>query len=161
MTFSYLPFSIKGAQLLNRRLKVCKSSQKPKFYYRLNIQGNTFPTFPVIVGMTTQPKYTIKGIGGHDYVPLEDIMRFEGAGNYTDIHVEGHEKPIEQSSNLGVHAARLAKFPGFVRIQKSHIVNVNYIVRKDIKGHVVLENGEEIPYQSQHEPALATAMDNI
>jgi len=94
-------------------------------------------------------------------VLLDDIMHFEGAGSYVLIHLAGQQEIIKECNKLGDHEARLEGFDSFVRIHKSHIVNVNYIVRKDNLGHVVLDNGEEIPYTAQYEAALEAAMPNI
>ncbi len=78
-------------------------------------------------------------------IPLKDIVRLEGDGNYTSVKLASTETVLT-SKSLKFYEETL---PGeqFFRLHQSHIINSNFI-RKVAKGDmqsVLLENGESVP----------------
>ncbi len=68
---------------------------------------------------------------GYIFVEIDDIVRFEGDGNYTHVVFKNGDKQLvaktlkEFETNLGQHS--------FARVHKSHLVNLKYI-RKYTRG---------------------------
>ena len=61
--------------------------------------------------------------------PIQDtqlIVRLEGAGNYTIIHLLGNPKPLLVSQTLKRFETQL---PHFIRVSKSSLVNPTHIQR--------------------------------
>jgi two-component system LytT family response regulator len=85
-------------------------------------------------------------IGAHtDWVPIDQIVRVEGAGNYSRIHT--------QSGDVYLTAVILRlmeqRLPDFWRVHKSHLVNPDYVDRirrtEGLGRYVLLTNGGTVP----------------
>lgn len=80
---------------------------------------------------------------------LEDIIAFEGNGNYTNIFVNGKKTPILSSNTLNSFDEEVTKISStFFRIHKSYFINlkaVDHLKKKGINRFVVLKNGEKVP----------------
>lgn len=70
------------------------------------------------------------------------IIRLQGAGNYTIVHLLSAPKPIMVTETLKYFEERL---PDFIRVNKSELINPVYVSRLNyIDGkrmHVELKNG--------------------
>jgi two-component system LytT family response regulator len=76
------------------------------------------------------------------YLPSE-IIRCEGESNYTRfIFKEG--KPLMVSHTLKDYDSILSDY-GFVRVHKSHLVNMKFVSGIDRDGFLRLQNGDEVP----------------
>ena len=76
------------------------------------------------------------------YLPSE-IIRCEGESNYTKFFIEGG-KSLMVSHTLKDYETILNDY-GFVRVHKSHLVNMKYVNRMDRDGFLWLSNGESVP----------------
>lgn len=76
------------------------------------------------------------------YLPSE-IIRCEGENNYTTIYVS-QVKPLIVSRTLKDFESILSDY-GFMRVHKSHLVNMKYVTRIDRDGSLGLQNGDIIP----------------
>jgi len=76
------------------------------------------------------------------YLPSE-IIRCEGESNYTRFFLDG-SKPLMVSHTLKDYESILTDY-GFVRVHKSHLVNMKYVSRMDRDGFLWLQNGESVP----------------
>jgi two-component system LytT family response regulator len=80
---------------------------------------------------------------GFEVVKMENIVRLQGNGNFTDIYQKDRTKKM---------VCRFLKYfeeilpPPFVRIHKSHIINIDYLksYHKNSGGYVLLADGNEI-----------------
>jgi two-component system LytT family response regulator len=84
--------------------------------------------------------------GAHtDWVPVNQIVRVEGAGNYSRIHTQSGQVYL-MAVTLRLVSERL---PGFWRVHKSHLVNPQYVdrVRKTagLGRYVLLITGGTVP----------------
>lgn len=80
---------------------------------------------------------------GFEVVKAEDIMRLQGNGNFTDLFLaDGQKKMI---CRFLKHFSEILSHP-FIRVHKSHIVNINYIksYQKGNGGSIMLTDGSEI-----------------
>ena len=80
---------------------------------------------------------------GFEVVKMEEIMRLQGNGNFTDIYLTNKRKKMV--CRFLKHFNEILPYP-FLRVHKSHIINTNYVksYHKNSGGYVVLEDGTEI-----------------
>jgi two-component system, LytTR family, response regulator len=80
---------------------------------------------------------------GFEVIKAENIMRLQGNGNFTDVYLDNGQKKM--ICRFLKHFSEILSFP-FVRVHKSHIINVNFIksYQKGNGGSVMLTDGTEI-----------------
>ncbi|MCD7902119.1 MAG: LytTR family DNA-binding domain-containing protein [Bacteroides sp.] len=80
---------------------------------------------------------------GFEVVKMEEIIRLQGNGNFTDIYLRN--KSRKMVCRFLKHFHEILPYP-FIRVHKSHIVNFNYVKSyfKNSGGYVVLEDNTEI-----------------
>ncbi len=76
------------------------------------------------------------------YLPSE-IIRCEGESNYTKFFLEGG-KSLLVSHTLKDYESILSDY-GFVRVHKSHLVNMKYVTKADRDGFLWLSNDQSVP----------------
>ena len=76
------------------------------------------------------------------YLPSE-IIRCEGESNYTKFFLEG-ARMLMVSHTLKDYESILTDY-GFMRVHKSHLVNMKFVARVDRDGFLWLQNGQNIP----------------
>jgi two-component system LytT family response regulator len=72
-----------------------------------------------------------------------EIMRCEGENNYTTFYLE-NAKPLVVAHTLKDYESILAEY-GFMRVHKSHLVNMKQVARIDRDGFIWLHNGDSVP----------------
>ncbi|WP_046755292.1 LytR/AlgR family response regulator transcription factor [Kordia jejudonensis] len=90
-----------------------------------------------------QKKVVIPSQDGLEFVKVEDIIHCQGIDGYTKIYFQ-QQKPIMSSYSIG-HFLKLLKHPDFYLIHKSHLININYILKYLNEGYVVLEDNHKLP----------------
>lgn len=80
---------------------------------------------------------------GFEVVKMENIIRLQGNGNFTNIHCTNGE--VKMICRFLKHFHEILPYP-FIRVHKSHIVNVNFIkgYHKSNGGYLVLQDDMEI-----------------
>lgn len=80
------------------------------------------------------------------YIPVEDILYFEGEGSITYVHLRQKTgSPLTSVQHLGHYAKTLEDQYGFFRLSKSILVNRGHITRIDqANGTVFLSEGRTI-----------------
>jgi two-component system LytT family response regulator len=82
---------------------------------------------------------------GFEVERLDDILRFQGNGNFTDVYFRNKTKPKKMVCRLLKYFDELLAYP-FLRVHKSHIINLNAVKAylKSSGGLIVLEDNTEI-----------------
>jgi len=82
---------------------------------------------------------------GFEVERLDEILRLQGNGNFTDVYFRNKIKPKKMVCRLLKYFDELLPYP-FLRVHKSHIVNVNAVASylKISGGLIVLEDHTEI-----------------
>lgn len=82
-------------------------------------------------------------LGGFELVKMEEIVRLQGNGNFTDIYLA--DKSKKMVCRFLKYFEDILPFP-FIRVHKSHIINVNFVksYHKAEGGYVVLNDRTEI-----------------
>ena len=92
---------------------------------------------------TENQQVILPTLEGFEVVKMENIVRLQGNGNFTNLYLSNKEKKMV--CRFLKHFHELLPFP-FVRVHKSHIVNVHFIkaYHKSSGGYLVLEDDTEI-----------------
>ncbi|MBF03357.1 MAG: DNA-binding response regulator [Flavobacterium sp.] len=84
---------------------------------------------------------------GFEVVQMKDIVRLKGNGNFTDLHlVDGSKKMV---CRFLKHFSEILPFP-FLRVHKSHIINVNFVKAYNKGGFITLQDDSEIEISSTY-----------
>lgn len=78
---------------------------------------------------------------GFEVVKMEEIVRLRGNGNFTDIYLSNGSKKMV--CRFLKHFSELLPFP-FIRVHKSHIINVNFVKSYNKGGFLTLIDDSEI-----------------
>lgn len=91
------------------------------------------------------------------YLPSE-IIRCEGESNYTRFFLE-KAKPLMVSHTLKDYESILSDY-GFIRVHKSHLVNMKFVSRMDRDGFIWLQNGENVPVSRRRKEEVMSFLKN-
>ena len=78
---------------------------------------------------------------GFEVVKMEEIIRLRGNGNFTDLHLKNGTKKM--ACRFLKYFSEILPLP-FLRVHKSHIVNLHYVKLYNKGGFLTLEDGVEI-----------------
>lgn len=78
---------------------------------------------------------------GFEVVKMEEIVRLRGNGNFTDIYLSNGTKKMV--CRFLKHFSELLPYP-FIRVHKSHIINVNFVKSYNKGGFLTLIDGAEV-----------------
>lgn len=100
-------------------------------------------------------KIVIPTLDGILLFPVSDITRLEAAGSYTTIHFS-NQKTVLASRGLAEFDHLCAEGEPFFRTHKSHIVNLNHVVKylRGEGGQVVLNDGQAVDVSRRSKPDL-------
>jgi two-component system, LytTR family, response regulator len=93
------------------------------------------------------------------FVKLDDILYFKADGSYTHIFFANTNR-ITTTKRL-MEYERLETVGKFLRIHRSHIVNLNHIAKitKNEGGTVVMTNGDELSISNEKKHVLLTGIE--
>ncbi len=84
---------------------------------------------------------------GFEVVLMKDIVRLKGNGNFTDLFlVDGSKKMV---CRFLKHFSEILPFP-FMRVHKSHIININFVKSYNKGGFITLQDEAEIEVSSTY-----------
>lgn len=86
---------------------------------------------------------------GFEVIKMEEIIRLQGNGNFTDIFLKDGTKKM--ACRFLKHYDEILSYP-FVRVHKSHIINVECVksYHKNAGGYVVLSDKTEVDISSNY-----------
>lgn len=91
-------------------------------------------------------KIALPTMQGFVFAKIDEILRCEADNTYTEITFTNKDKTLVVSKPIKEFEEILGS-KGFIRIHKSHMININKIdnYKQGDGGYVVMENGESIP----------------
>lgn len=94
-------------------------------------------------------------------VELDQIIRCEADRNYTSFYLVDNKK-ILVSKTLKEYETLLAGY-NFLRVQQSHLVNIDFVDRYDKKngGAVVMKDGSEVPLSPAKRDLFFKKLENL
>ncbi|MCU0432977.1 MAG: LytTR family DNA-binding domain-containing protein [Bacteroidia bacterium] len=80
---------------------------------------------------------------GFEVIKMEEIIRLQGNGNFTDIHLRDGSKKM--ACRFLKHYDEILEYP-FLRVHKSHIINLECVksYHKNTGGYVLLEDNTQV-----------------
>lgn len=141
LRLSAVDYLLKPIEVDDLRAAVERVSQRKRHKIRSNLQvlkenlgqGETFQ------------KIAIPGMQDVRFVKVNEIIRIEGDSNYSFIFVDGGEK-IHSSRTLGDYEELLSAHRNFFRVHKTHLVNLDHVVRliKTEGGYLEMKDGSQV-----------------
>jgi two-component system LytT family response regulator len=157
--FSAIDFLLKPIapdELINAFKKV-KLHQKNKYLSsQLEVMQNSLNKIAV-----KEKKIVLKDSHSIYFINVNDIIRCESSGQYTEFYIED-SKRIVISKSLKEYEAMLEPY-GFIRPHHSHLININKILRFDKVngGSLIMETLEEIPVSHRKKAQILQVLDNL
>lgn len=108
-----------------------------------------------------EKKIVLKDSSSIYFINVNEIVRCESAGQYTEFYIDG-AKRIVISKSLKEYEELLTPF-GFIRPHHSHLININKILRFDKVdgGSLIMETLEEIPVSHRKKSQILQVLDNL
>ena len=96
-----------------------------------------------------------------EFVKMSDIIRIEAAQNYCNFHIKDRN-PLIISKNIGVYEDSLDPY-NFMRVHRSHIINLNAVVRyhRQDGGAIEMDNGYEVPVSHSKKEQLVSRLSGL
>ena len=93
---------------------------------------------------------------GFEVVKMEEIVRLQGNGNFTDIYLSSKTKKMV--CRFLKHFEEILPLP-FVRVHKSHIINIEFVksYHRNSGGYATLADGTEIEISPNYKEAFLQA----
>ncbi|HKK74684.1 MAG TPA: response regulator [Saprospiraceae bacterium] len=97
------------------------------------------------------------------YFPTEKVIHLQAMQNFTEFHVAEQEQRLIASHHLKKYETDLQPYPTFMRIHKSHLINLRRVIRliKGDKSYVELSNGKIVPVSRKHRSHLEKALERM
>lgn len=90
---------------------------------------------------TEKQQVILPTMEGFEIVKMEEIIRLKGNGNFTDLYLTNGNKKM--ACRFLKHFSEMLPLP-FIRVHKSHIVNLNFVKLYNKGGYITLEDGAEV-----------------
>ncbi len=148
-TFDYLVKPVDQESLTKALMRIPEFQKPENNQKAITINGNLSVPIEKNSGTVALPEPN-----GFAIIKVEDIIRCEGKRNYTRIiFKEGKEKIVSRTL---LDFENLLTPLGFIRIHRSHLVNLFNVVRyiKSDGGKVELKTGELLKVSSKHKDNL-------
>jgi two-component system, LytTR family, response regulator len=108
-----------------------------------------------------EKKIVLKDSNSIYFVNVNDIIRCESDGQYTEFWIE-NTKRIVISKSLKEYEEMLEPY-GFIRPHHSHLINTNKILRFDKVdgGSLIMQNNDEIPVSHRKKTQILHILDSL
>jgi len=107
-------------------------------------------------------KIAITTSDGFKLEDLSNIIRFEADSNYTIVHIKD-ENSLLVSKPLKEFEMKLSSVTNFIRIHKSHLINIDYVsyFSSADGGIVKLSDGSSFPVSKRKNPEFFKALSKV
>ncbi len=127
------------------RKKISKEQMQILWETLANIQEKKLPS-----------RMSISTADGILYLEIKNIIRLEAQQNYTEFTIANTPRKLLASVNLGEYQEQFELYKDFVRVHRSHEVNIDYVEKyvKSDGGYLVMKNGDKIPVSRKYRDDL-------
>ncbi len=97
------------------------------------------------------------------YKLVEDIVRLEACQTYTEFSIANESKKIITSHNLGEYVEPFERYREFMKVHRSHLVNLYFVdryVRTD-GGFLVMKDGAQVSVSRAYRDELLQRLENL
>jgi two-component system LytT family response regulator len=128
---------------------------------RLQAKGGGHELFRNFISNLTdktksQFKLALPTAGEVYYVSVAEIVRLQAERNYTRIYFSGRP-PVVSAKTLKEYEELLDEY-GFIRVHKSHLVNITHITRYDRDGWLQTDDGSRVEVARRKKEYLLRTM---
>jgi two-component system LytT family response regulator len=97
----------------------------------------------------TKRQVILPTVEGFEVIKMEEIIRLQGNGNFTDIFLKDGSKKM--ACRFLKHYDEILSYP-FIRVHKSHIINIECVksYHKNAGGYVVLNDKTEVDISANY-----------
>jgi len=157
--FSAIDFLLKPIapdELMNAFEKVKQQNVNKHLTHQLQVMQESLQKIT-----SREKKIVLKDSNSIYFINIDDIVRCESSGQYTEFYIED-AKRIVISKSLKEYEALLEPY-GFIRPHHSHLININKILRFDKVngGSLIMETLEEIPVSFRKKTDILRVLDNL
>ncbi len=92
-------------------------------------------------------RLVIPTIHGFEVVSLDQVVRLQANGNFTDILLQSGQKKM--ACRFLKHYEDLLSFP-FMRVHRSHVINCDFVRAYNKGGFIEMLNGDEVELSSSY-----------
>ncbi len=128
----------------------------------LNIHtGKNLEVLQENISAKTPTRIIVPDAQGYNYIKLEEIIRFEADGRYTQLYLnEGRKITI---SKILREFSYLVDDKYFFRTHKSHIINLNYVktLLKHEGGEIIMDDNSRIALSRERKKDFVKVMEGI
>ncbi len=105
-------------------------------------------------------KMSISTNEGILYFPTVNVIRLEAMANFTEFKIQDAKKRMIASNNLGRYENDLKPYPVFMRVHKSHIVNLKHVIRftRGDKAYLELVDQSVVPVSLRYKEEVGRRM---
>ena len=96
----------------------------------------------------------LPGVQGVQYVTLQEVVRLEADRNYTKIFFTNGKSFL--SSKTLAEYEKLLKDSGFMRVHRSHLINLQHLDRYNRQGIVLMKDGCEVEVSRRKKEVLVS-----
>ena len=141
------PIDIEELEAAIERVKTNIAKQEKKHDYQSLVKN-------LLEFNSADPRITISTDSSLEMLRASNIVRLEADGSYT-LFLMSDGRKILSSKSLKYYEEMMEEYL-FLRIHKSHIVNLSYVMRflKSDGGSVELSNGDKVPISRRRRDAF-------
>lgn len=92
-------------------------------------------------------RLVIPTIHGFEVVHLNEVLRLQANGNFTDIFLQNGQKKM--ACRFLKHYEDLLSFP-FMRVHRSHLINCDFVKAYNKGGFIEMHNGDEVELSASY-----------
>lgn len=157
--YSAIDFLLKPIQpdeLIDAFDKISKQAKNKNLLEQIHIMQDSLNKIA-----SSGKKIVLKDSNSIYFVNVNDIIRCESDGQYTEFYIDNLKK-IVISKPLKEYEELLEPF-GFIRPHHSHIINTNKILRFDKVdgGSLIMQNNDEIPVSHRKKTQILKVLDSM
>ena len=106
-------------------------------------------------------RLAVSGRQGVDWVELDEIIRCESDNNYTTIYLRNGQRMVMSRTLKSLE--RELQEPKFIRVHRSHLVNIGFVKSLNSREEVVihLDNGAVVPVSRRRRADVLKAMEGL
>jgi len=100
---------------------------------------------------------------GIQFIQIEEIIRLQADQNYTHFVLSQQEKKLLASTNIGEFEKRFFPYSAFMRVSRSHMVNLHFakVYVKSEGGYLAMKNGDQVSVSPKKKEELIRRMGEI
>lgn len=145
--------------IVNDDLKTAIENAKRNIEQKTALQKNQQLIENIQSPVVGNKKIAIPSSKGLDFVPIQDIIHCEGTQGYTVLHIK-NKVQLVSSYSIG-HFYKMLENSNFFLCHKSHLINLECLLKYDRSGYVQLTDHHDIPVARSRREAFLNRIEGI